>query len=145
MNNFCTCLTDALSIKFNVEAIVFVSKKKKHIHLLLDKPLFEYHNYKSILTFIRKYFEERRFFCEPYILNFPRINQSIMWRHDYILAIKKEIKSCKLWMLYWTGSMKTSNIKSRFSLENTILKYPNSILSNKVRSKIVINFCKISV
>ena len=92
MNNFCICLTDALSKKFNLEALFLFQKKKKHIHLLLDKPLFEYHNYKSILIFIRKYFEERRFFCEPYILNFPRIDQSVKWRHDYILAIKKRNK-----------------------------------------------------
>ena len=92
MNNFCICLTDALSKRFNIEVIVFVSKKKKHIHLSLNKPLFEYRNYKSIITFIRKYFEERRLFCEPCILNFPRLNQSIKWRHDYILAIKKRNK-----------------------------------------------------
>ena len=89
MNIFCICLTDALSKRFTTDAIIFVSKKKKHIHLSLNKPLSEYHNYKSIITFIRKYFEETRFFCEPYILNFPRLNQSIKWRHDYILAIKK--------------------------------------------------------
>ena len=89
MNNFCICFTDALSKRFNIDAIVFVSKKKKDIRLSLNKPLFEYRNYKSIITFIRNYFEERRFFCEPYILNFPRLNQSIKWRLDYILAIKK--------------------------------------------------------
>ena len=48
--------------------------------------------FNSVITFIRKYFEERRYFCEPYILNFPKLNQSIKWRHDYILAIKKSNK-----------------------------------------------------
>ena len=90
MNNFCTCLTHALCKRFKIDAIVFVSKKKKHIHLSLDKPLFEHRNYKLIITFIRKYFEERRLFCQPYFLNYPKMNQSIKWRHDYILAIKNK-------------------------------------------------------
>ena len=30
-------------------------------------------------------------FCEPYVLNFPKLNQSIKWRHDHILAIRKSI------------------------------------------------------
>ena len=30
-------------------------------------------------------------FCEPYVLNFPKLNQSIKWRHDHIFAIKKSI------------------------------------------------------
>ena len=89
MNHFSLSLTDALSKRFNVDAIVFVSIKKKHIHLSLTKTLFEYHNHKSIITFIRKYFQERRIFFRPYVLNFPRQNQSIKWHHDYILATKK--------------------------------------------------------
>lgn len=56
MNTFCISLRDALSKKFTIDVVTFVSKKKKHIHLSLDKPLFEYRNYESILTFIRKYF-----------------------------------------------------------------------------------------
>lgn len=92
MNNFCVCLTDALSKRFKIDVIIFVSKKKKHVRLSLKKPLFEYSNYKSFKTFIRKYFEERIMFCEPYVLNFPRLNQSIKWRHDYILAIKRKYR-----------------------------------------------------
>ena len=88
-NHFCLSLTDTLSKRFNIDAIVFVSIKKKHIHLSLTKPLFEYHNHNSIITFIRKYFQERRIFFRPYVLNFPRLNQSIKWHHDYILATKK--------------------------------------------------------
>ena len=86
MNNFCLCLTEVLSKRFKIDAMF--QKKKKHVHLSLNKPLFEYRNYKPKITFIRKYFEERRYFCEPYILNFPKLNQSIKWRHHYILAIK---------------------------------------------------------
>ena len=42
MDNFYVSLTDALSKKFNIDVVIFVSKKKKHVHLSFDKPLFEY-------------------------------------------------------------------------------------------------------
>ena len=77
MNSLCTLLAEVISNKFNIDAIVFISKKKKHIHLSLKKPLYEYSNHNHIITFIRKYFEERIMFCEHYVLNFPRLNQSI--------------------------------------------------------------------
>ena len=89
MNGFCTNLTERLINRFKIDATVFVSKKKKHIHLSLKKPLFEHRNYKQIIRFIRKYSEDRIMFCEPYVLNFPKLSQSIKWRHEYILAIKK--------------------------------------------------------
>ena len=77
MNSLCILLTEAISNKFSVDAIVFIPKKKKHIHLSLKKPLYEYSNHRHIITFIRKHFEERIMFCEPYVLHFPRLNQSI--------------------------------------------------------------------
>ena len=42
MNSCCVLSTDASRNKFNVDAIVFVSQKKKHIHLSLKKPLYKY-------------------------------------------------------------------------------------------------------
>ena len=96
MNSLCTLLTEAISNKFNIDATVFISKKKKHSLLFLKKKiLYEYSNHRHIKTFIRKYFEERIMFCEPYVLNFPRLNQSIKWCHDYILATRKKYKSQK--------------------------------------------------
>ena len=88
MNNFCLCLIEALSNRFKIDAIVSVSKKKRNmfIYRLINVC------FNSVITFIRKYFEERRYFCEPYIRNFPKVNQSIKWSHDYILVIKKSNK-----------------------------------------------------
>ena len=52
MNSF--CLIDALQSKFNIDPHVFVSKKKKIVHLSLGKPLINYSNFKSIIRFIKK-------------------------------------------------------------------------------------------
>ena len=90
MNSFCILLTDAICNKFNIDAIVFFSQKKKYIQSSLKKPLYEYYDQRRIVSFIKKYFEDRSMFCSSYILNFPRLNQSIKWRHDYILAVKRK-------------------------------------------------------
>lgn len=77
MNSFCIFLTDAIREKSNIDAIAFASQKKKHVHLSLKKPLYEYPDTRRIVSFIRKYFEDRSMFSGSYVLNFPRLNQSI--------------------------------------------------------------------
>ena len=68
MNSFCRSLTDAIQLEFNINANVFVSGKKKIVHLSLHKPLIYYPFFKQIIRFIRKYSESRKYFCLPYIL-----------------------------------------------------------------------------
>ena len=86
MNSFCRSLTDAIQLEFNINANAFVSGKKKIVHLSLDKPLIYYPFFKQIIRFIRKYSENRKYFCLPYILRYPKLNQSIKWRFDYVIA-----------------------------------------------------------
>lgn len=63
-----------------------VQKKKRNF--LLQKPLIHCSFYKQITSFIRKYWEEVEYFCGPYTLKYPILNQSIKWRYDYIIALK---------------------------------------------------------
>ena len=75
MNNFCMSLTEALAERFNIDVVILVSKKKKHVHLSLKKPLFEFHSFEQIISFIKNSFEKKRMFLKSYILNFPKLNQ----------------------------------------------------------------------
>ena len=59
----------------------------------LKKPLIHYTFYKEIISFLTKYWEERKYFCQPYILCYPKLNQSITWRFAYIIAFKKKNKT----------------------------------------------------
>ena len=43
MSIFCRCLSDSILKKFNIEADVFVSKKKKLVHIAFEKPLISYY------------------------------------------------------------------------------------------------------
>ena len=48
MNSFWQCLREALIEKFNIYLDIYVSKKKKLVHLSLMKPLISYENVKVI-------------------------------------------------------------------------------------------------
>ena len=61
MNSFYRCLRQALIEKFNIEVDIYVSKKKKLVHLSLTKPLISYENVKAINNFIRIYWNERKY------------------------------------------------------------------------------------
>ena len=43
MNIFCRRLSDSIFKKFNTEADVFVSKKKKLVHIAFKRPLISYY------------------------------------------------------------------------------------------------------
>ena len=69
MNSLCRSLTDAIHFEFNINANVFVSKKKKIFHLSLHIPLIYYPYFKKNISFIRQYWEDRKYFCpQPYTL-----------------------------------------------------------------------------
>ena len=89
MNNFCRGLSDALYSKFNIDAYVFVSKKKKTVHVSLCRPLISYSYFKEI-RFIRMYWKNHKHFYQPYIVQYPLLNQSIKWHFDYIIAARKK-------------------------------------------------------
>ena len=61
----------------------------------IKKPLIHYSFYKEVISFIRKYWEDRKYFCQPYILCYPKLNKSIKWQFDYIIAFKKNYKTGK--------------------------------------------------
>ena len=43
--DFLRVLKKALAQRFNIDVVIFVSKKKKHVHLSLKKLPFEFHNF----------------------------------------------------------------------------------------------------
>ena len=53
MNNFCESLGDSLREKFKIEVEVFVSNKKKLVHMSLRKPPISYKFLNRIINFVR--------------------------------------------------------------------------------------------
>ena len=85
MNNFCENLGDSLREKFKIEVEVFVSNKKKLVHMSLRKPPISYKFLNRIINFVRKYWNMRKRFYPGYFFLYPKLNQSLKWRFDYII------------------------------------------------------------
>ena len=84
MNSFCENLGGSLCQEFEIEVKVFVSKKKKLVHMSLVKPLIFYKFFNDIIKFIRKYLNMRKRFYPGFFFFCPKLNQSVKWRFHYI-------------------------------------------------------------
>ena len=77
MNSFCRKLGQFLFEKFDIEVDVFVSKKKKLVHMSLIKPLISYEFFKEKVEQIRRYWSERKKLFPGYRLSYPKTNQNL--------------------------------------------------------------------
>ena len=89
----------------------------------LKKLPFEFHNFEQIIRLIKNFFENRRIFLKPYVLNFPKLNQSIKWRYDYILAIKKRVMDDLLDRFYEDLDYKVKRRFKGYYVKVSLLKY----------------------
>ena len=62
MNDFCRNLRHSLTDKFEVDVDVYVSKKKKLVHISFVKPLISYVFFGDIVKFKRSYWQKRNNF-----------------------------------------------------------------------------------
>ena len=61
---FCCYLKDALSKKFSLDTDVFVSRKKKDVHIAFKIPTLEYESFDRLIDFISDEREKRKTFFE---------------------------------------------------------------------------------
>ena len=62
MNIFCRCLSESIFKRFNIEADVFVSKRKKLVHIAFERALISYYFFDELINFIEHYWHERKYF-----------------------------------------------------------------------------------
>ena len=96
MNNFCIHLRLSLSQRFNIDVDVYVSKKKKLIHMPLVKLLFSYRSFEEIIDFVKSYWQKRKFFFPGYFFIYPKLKQSLKWRYNYVLIAKNKPTTKKM-------------------------------------------------
>ena len=70
------------SRKIFIDADVFVSKKKPHVHIAFKIPIFEYNSFNNVIDFISKEREKRKIFFCDYIMIYPRLISSLKWIFD---------------------------------------------------------------
>ena len=70
------------------EARFYSNHRNYYIHMGLDKSLFSFENYKSLLTEIDNFLNEH--LSDTFIsINQPKLLFSTRWKHDYIIFRKK--------------------------------------------------------
>ena len=62
MNNFCKALEESIQREFNIDACVYVSKKKELVYLSLNRPLHSYLFFNKLIAFLKKYWNKRKYF-----------------------------------------------------------------------------------
>ena len=91
MNSLCVNVEEFLQREFKIEARVYVSKSKKLVHLSPNRPLLSYNFFDEIIKHIRYYWNRRKYFYPGYFLLLqPRSNQSVKFKFDYILLVKRK-------------------------------------------------------
>ena len=58
MNSFCRWIRSSLFQKFEIEVDVYVSKKKKLLHLSFLKPLVSYPFFEELIDFLKNYWQK---------------------------------------------------------------------------------------
>ena len=86
---FCSHLKDALSKKFSFDADVFVSRKKKHMHIAFKLPISEYESFDRLIDYISDEWEKRKIFFEDYKMIYPRLITSLKWKFHYVFFERK--------------------------------------------------------
>ena len=79
-----------------MEVDVFVSKKKKLVHLLFLEPLISYPFFEELIDFVKSYWQRRKFFYPGYYFICPKINQSFKWKFDYVFTVKNKPSNKKM-------------------------------------------------
>ena len=84
MKVFCCYLKQALHKTFFLDADVFASKKKRHVHIAFTIPIIQYESFDRLIDFIFKVWEKRKIFFYDYKVMYPRLLSSLKWKFDYV-------------------------------------------------------------
>lgn len=90
MKLFSISLKNAIWKKFTIRPDIFVSKKKKHIHIAFKKPFICYELFNELLNFVEKEWEKRREFFLNYEIIYPHLITSLKRRYDYLFCERKK-------------------------------------------------------
>ena len=73
MTNVCRHLRLSLSKRFNIDVDVYVSKKKKLVHMSLVKRLLSYHSFEEIIEFVKNLLAKRKILFSWLFFHLPEI------------------------------------------------------------------------
>ena len=87
MKVFCYYLKEALLKEFSVDVDVFVSKKRRHVHITFKIPIPEYQSFDQLIEFIAK--EWGKNFFSDYKMTYPRLINPMRWWDGNLIMLEK--------------------------------------------------------
>ena len=78
--------------KFTLDADVFVSKKKKHVHIAFTISISQYGSFDRLTDFISNEWEIRKIFSDDYKIIYLRLIILLKWKFGYIFFGRKAKK-----------------------------------------------------
>lgn len=69
---------------------LFVSKQKVLVNFAFNRPLISYLFFDDIIDFVSCQWEERTFFFSNFKTIYPRLNNSMRWKYEYVFFEKIE-------------------------------------------------------
>ena len=144
MNSICRCLRSSLSQKFKIEVDVYVSKKKELKHISFLKLLLSYSFFEDLIDYIKNYWQKRKFFYPGYYFIYPKINQSLKWRFDYVFIVINKPKDKKrnggpIRSIFWKLRVSFAEEFPRYIVKVSQVKGSFYVLVRKLRGKILNN------
>ena len=74
-------------------------KKEVGTYVFGHIPLFSYRFFEEIIDFVKSYWQKRKFFFPGYFFIYPKLNENLKLRYDYVLTVKNK-SSTKEWRIY---------------------------------------------
>ena len=69
------------------------------------KPLISYSFFEELMDFVENYWKKTKFFSPGYYFIFPRLNQSLKWRLDFVFIVKNKQQNRK-WKTFYIDFLK---------------------------------------
>ena len=89
---FCCYLKDAHFKIFSLNVDVFVSRKKRHVHITFKISISQYESFDELIEFTSNEWQKRKIFFFDYKMIYPRLKSSMRWKFGYsFLRRKKKI------------------------------------------------------
>ena len=67
-----------------------LKKKKKSVHIYLEKPFTSYYYYDEIIDFVNGFWQRKKYLFAGYYFIHPVLNEGQRWKHDYIIVAKNK-------------------------------------------------------
>ena len=99
IKRFVNLLSEHVKEKFpEIKLKFYVSKRKNHVHMVLDSPLFLYTRHHQVTEKLCNFMSDE--LDERFKAMFPQLVNTVKWKFDYIVFQKKHVLKKKIYLFF---------------------------------------------